>query len=326
MATAKYTNLASGTLTVAVDTDDTALVLDTGEGAAFPSAGDFWVVIAEGDTREVCKATARSGDTLTVVRNQGGTNDSFTTAATVTHVITAQMIDQVRSDICQTGTNAGRPSAEKNGILYLPSDGLNFFRDTGSVWATWGPIWKLTPPVNGDFSWVNQGSATITDATSHVVLNDSNTGADQLRMRIKSAPSTPYTITIAFMVVCASGTWNYSAGMCVRQSSDGKVIICGRAFFTGAPYLLSQKFSSSSAFASNNFLVSHVEGHIGIVNWVRYIDDGSSRFWQFSTDGLNYVTAFSEGRTTYMTADQVGFFINPYHGNTSMTVLHWSES
>jgi len=113
MATAKYTNLASGTLTVGVNTTDTALVLDTGEGAAFPSAGDFWVVLAESTTREICLCTSRSTDTLTVTRNQGGTNASFTTSATVTHVITSQMLDQIRSDQVQTGALASRPSAEK---------------------------------------------------------------------------------------------------------------------------------------------------------------------------------------------------------------------
>lgn len=326
MATAKYTNLASGTLTVGVNTSDTSLVLDTGEGAAFPSAGDFWVVLAEGATREICKCTSRSSDTLTVTRNQGGTNSSFTTAATLTHVITSQMLDQIRSDQVQTGALASRPSAEKDGILYLPSDGLHLFRDTGAAWGAWGPLFKFTPPVDGDFAWINQGGATITDHTSHVVLAGSGAGSSSLRIRKKAAPSTPYTITMAFIVCCAGGTWNFSAGMCIRQSSDGKVIVGGRAHYTGQPTLLSQDFGSPTAFSSNNFYIGHVEGNLGFVNWIRYHDNGTNRYWSFSADGQNFVEAFNEGRTTYMTADEVGFYIDAYNGNTAMTVLHWAES
>ena len=331
MATAKYTNLASGTLTVGVNTSDTSLVLDTGEGALFPSAGDFWVVLAEGSTREICKCTSRSSDTLTVTRNQGGTNSSFTTAATVTHVITSQMIDQVRSDQVQTGANSSRPSAEKDGILYLPSDGVNLFRDTGAAWGSWGPLWKLTPPVDGDFSWVNQGSATKTTGNGYVAIADTDAGGDQLRMRVKSAPSTPYTITLGFLPTFAGGgSFGYSAGMCVRQSSDGKVIVCGSAYLqTTTPngdYFVNQDFTAHNNFSANNQLIPGACAMWRGICWVRYIDNGTNRIWQVSADGLTWVDSFTEGRTTFLTADQVGFFVDPVDSNAAITVVHWSES
>lgn len=328
MATAKYTNLASGTLTVGVNTSDTSLVLDTGEGAAFPSAGDFWVVLAEGATREICKCTSRSSDTLTVTRNQGGTNSSFTTAATVTHVITSQMIDQIRSDQVQTGANSSRPSAEKDGILYLPSDGLHLFRDTGAAWGAWGPLWKFTPPVDGDFSWINEGTATKTTGNGYITLSDTDAGGDNFRLRVKATPSTPFSVTIAFMAVGGGGgTHSYSAGLAVRQSSDGKLIIAGRGYVTSNNHAMCQDFNSPTSFAANNYFITGAANTMfGFVSWLRYSDNGTNRTWSLSPDGITWVTVFSEGRTTFLTADQIGFFINAFDSNAAITLLHWAEA
>lgn len=329
MATAKYTNLASGTLTVGVNTSDTSLVLDTGEGAAFPSAGDFWVVLAEGATREICKCTSRSTDTLTVTRNQGGTNSSFTTAATVTHVMTSQMLDQVRSDQVQTGANASRPSAEKDGILYLPSDGLTVYRDTGAAWGGWGPLWKLTPPVNGDFSWVNQGTASVAAANGYVALSGPDAGGDNLRMRVKSAPSTPFTITVGCLPCCAGGTYEFSAGFCLRQSSDGKVIVYGISYIPTASngYFIKQHYTNPTTFSANSiFRAGAPQSMIRGVLWLQYHDDGTNRSWRVSADGITFLEALAEARTTHLTADQVGFFVNPYDCNAANTVIHWAES
>lgn len=328
MATAKYTNLASGTLTVGVNTSDTSLVLDTGEGALFPSTGDFWVVLAEGATREICKCTSRSGDTLTVTRNQGGTNSSFTTAATVTHVITAQMIDQVRSDQVQTGALASRPSAEKDGILYLPSDGLHLFRDTGAAWGAWGPLWKFTPPVDGDFSWINQGTATKTTGNGYITLSDTDAGGDNIRLRYKSTPATPFSVTIAYILVgCGGGTWSHTGGLAVRQSSDGKIIVGGSGYISSNNFALCQDFNSATSFAASNYQITGAgESGFGPVRWIRYSDNGTNRTWALSPDGITWVTALTEGRTTFLTADQIGFYLNAYDANAAITILHWAEA
>jgi hypothetical protein len=70
-------NNAVGYLATAITASDTGAVLQTGNGASFPAlgAGDYFYATLEstGGTMEVVKATARSGDSLTVVRAQEGT-------------------------------------------------------------------------------------------------------------------------------------------------------------------------------------------------------------------------------------------------------------
>ena len=72
-----FANNATGKLGGDITTSSTTLILQTGNGALFPSptAGDYFpitVVKADG-TLEIMKCTARSVDTLTVTRSQEGT-------------------------------------------------------------------------------------------------------------------------------------------------------------------------------------------------------------------------------------------------------------
>lgn len=238
-------------------------------------------------------------------------------------------LTQVRSDQVQTGLNASRPSAEKDGILYLPSNGLDVYRDTGAAWGAWGPLWKLTPPVDGDFSWVNQGTASVAAANGYVALSGPDAGGDNLRMRVKSAPSTPFTITIGCLPCCAGGSFEYSAGFCLRQSSDGKVIVYGISYIPTASngYFIKQHYTNATTFSANSiFRAGAPQSMVRGVLWLQYHDDGTNRSWRVSGDGITFLEALAEARTTHLTADQVGFFVNPYDCNAANTVIHWAES
>jgi hypothetical protein len=74
----KLANNASGTLATAINASDTGLILTTGDGAEFPTlgAGDYFyaTITSTQGTQEIVKVTARSGDSLTVVRAQEGTS------------------------------------------------------------------------------------------------------------------------------------------------------------------------------------------------------------------------------------------------------------
>jgi hypothetical protein len=97
----KVTNNAFSSLNAGISNSATTIVLKSGEGARFPtlSAGDYFfaTLIDTSNNLEIVKVTARSTDTLTVVRAQDGTtaraystNDRFElrpTAALFTEVI-----------------------------------------------------------------------------------------------------------------------------------------------------------------------------------------------------------------------------------------------
>ena len=83
----KFSNAARSNLALAINASVTSLAVTPGTGSKFPALGAndwFWATLQEGDNLEIVKVTARSTDTLTVVRGQGGTTAaSFTTAAVI---------------------------------------------------------------------------------------------------------------------------------------------------------------------------------------------------------------------------------------------------
>lgn len=73
----KVTNNAFGTLNAGINSSATTIVLTAGQGARFPSlgAGDYFyaTLIDTSNNLEIVKVTARSTDTMTVVRGQDST-------------------------------------------------------------------------------------------------------------------------------------------------------------------------------------------------------------------------------------------------------------
>lgn len=73
----KFANNASAPLASAISSTSTAVILTAGRGAAFPTlgTGDYFyaTLVNSSNLLEIVKVTARTGDTLTVVRGQDGT-------------------------------------------------------------------------------------------------------------------------------------------------------------------------------------------------------------------------------------------------------------
>jgi len=73
----KVTNNAFGTISAGINTSATTIVLDSGQGARFPTlgSGDFFfgTLIDTSNNLEIVKVTARSTDSMTVTRAQDNT-------------------------------------------------------------------------------------------------------------------------------------------------------------------------------------------------------------------------------------------------------------
>jgi hypothetical protein len=87
--TEQFANKADSTLNGAIDDSTTTIVVD--DGSRFPSIGNFRVLLGSDTlTGELVIATARSGNTLTVIRGQEGTTaQSWANGSPVTHILTA---------------------------------------------------------------------------------------------------------------------------------------------------------------------------------------------------------------------------------------------
>ena len=220
------------------------------------------------------------------------------------------------------------------GRLFIPSNGYYLERDTGSAWSPWGPLYTFTVPVDGDFAWINQGGASVSAVNGGIFLRAPATADSSLRIRKKTAPITPYTITAA--VLLKFPTWINTgefptAGLCWRESSSGKIITMG-IYLSGTDGLLRLqlgKWDSPTAFsAGGNYALGGCHHLYGAVIWFRLEDDGTNRKVYCSMDGINFLTAdHSVGRTDYMTANEVGFFVNAGQAtfDAGITLLSWLQ-
>lgn len=108
----KFKNNAFSTLDTAISASDVGLTVAYGDGTLFPAAGAgdyFYMTIqvsADDDTHEIVKVTARSGDSMTIVRAQESTTArAFTAGALCELRITNQsLLDKFAEDNLSAGS------------------------------------------------------------------------------------------------------------------------------------------------------------------------------------------------------------------------------
>jgi len=235
------------------------------------------------------------------------------------------------SDIVLTDAYGSIPAAGIAGRLFLPTDSHYIFRDNGASWVPFLNGKQVTLPVDGDYSWDNQGGASVSASSGAIALTVPAVAGDNLRVRYKTAPSVPYVITAAFLVDTRLIDF-CQFGLCFRQNSTGElatmsitsVSAAGDGFgYANYKYTNSTSFSTAYVSAARNTRLFQVTPM-----WLRIEDDNTDRKSYISVDGLTFREVHSVGRTDFLTADQVGFFGNSENTTAGMTVnlLSWHGS
>ena len=97
-----YTNNAFTTLASAINSSVTSLTVATGEGSRFPAITGtdyFYVTVFNASLSEIVKVTARSTDTMTIVRAQDSTTaQSFSSGDSVQLKVNKAMLDGIKTD------------------------------------------------------------------------------------------------------------------------------------------------------------------------------------------------------------------------------------
>jgi hypothetical protein len=213
-------------------------------------------------------------------------------------------------------------------LTYDGAEWVNSPVPTGSPGASAGWYPAFTAPVDGDFSWVNQGGASVTAANDAIYLLGPAGAGENWRVRIKTAPSPPYVITAAFIPNIAAVA-SPSAGFAFRQSSDGKMHVFTFSHASSPvlqPQMFSMKLTSATVFSATYSQITWIP--IGAVYWFRIEDNNTNRICSYSRDGYNWTVHHSVSRTDFLTADQVGFVVNSGHAShaAAMTLLSWEQT
>jgi hypothetical protein len=135
-----------------------------------------------------------------------------------------------------------------------------------------------------------------------------------------AAPATPYIVTAAILF-SVEGNNNNQFGLVHRQSSDGKIETFG--YVTSSPaQMMAQTYSNPTTF---NSTLKNVQWLAPNVLWLRMQDNGTSRIYSISPDGQHWRVFHTVGRTVYLTADQIGWYVSTNSATISAaaTLLSW---
>lgn len=200
-----YKNNAKTTLSSSINTTDTSISVT--DGSVFPSlsSGEFFLVTFDsGTNNEIAKCTARSGNTLTVVRAQEGTTArSFSSGDAAEGRVTAGFVTAIQENIAaksanQTVFNATtassattynigvNPGVEANAMVFL--NGVLQHHDTISFSGT-NLTFDAAPP---------NGMALEVIVDNLINLQSSNLTVDSFTAAdVGGSPQTDFTLSDA---------------------------------------------------------------------------------------------------------------------------------
>jgi hypothetical protein len=181
-----------------------------------------------------------------------------------------------------------------------------------------------TVPLAADFTWVNQGTSSVADKAARMVMTVPNVAGTNLRCLMKTAPGTPYTVTAAF-AVAQIGTASESQviGLALRNSGSGLI----RAFYlvsdVGNNYFTINNWTNATTYSGGAFASN--TSHPGAYLWLRITDDGTNRKFLISGNGRDWSEIYTDARTAFVTADQVGIigYNNVVAGTLKIPVVHF---
>jgi hypothetical protein len=285
--------------------------IDVTTGSVFPSTGIFRIIIGS----EIMKCTARSSNTLTVVRGQDGTSAASHSDDDAVALIYSQ---QGVTEIFKDNEALWGYSSRK------PVQGI--FADDGATILT-----------SSDFTWTNQDSATVTDRSGTILLNCPKRNAFSAHIQERTPPSAPYSYIAALrcLVLVGSSDSKPCIGIGFRETSSGKLLIIGlieELFFQDGPQLRISQCSSPTGIFSNTR--GPIEGlFVSDYVWFKITNDASNMRFAISADGIEWAEVYSQALNAFFSTgpDRVCWVgangANNGTGSTELLVelAHWSK-
>lgn len=220
----------------------------------------------------------------------------------------------------QSGLFASLPTAGNAGLLYFATDAGIILRDNGTSWdiADGSGQPAFTSPPTSGWSTTTLGAASVAASLGgRLFTMPASDATPRIEYRTLS-PASNYTWTTCIDQNMDAAAGTSYIGMFVRNSTSANATFFGSSITNAALFLHVDTCSTSNIQAGNttNRAASILLG--GIPKWTRIRDDSTNRYYEYSYNGINWTTFYSEGRTTYITPDQIGWG-GANNGNTGRT-------
>lgn len=177
-----------------------------------------------------------------------------------------------------------------------------------------------TPPNLSQFSWLNQDQATAVQRTNGVFMQTPTNNGHLWRALVKSAPSTPFDVRVAFIAAWQRANYDFVC-IVLRESASGKLVTFGVDNYNAYLNLVHSTWNSPTSW---NAHYAQFQFNFSTPVWLRLKDDGTTRTCSVSPDGADWVDFMTSGHTDFITADQVGFGIDA-NSNTTPVGVWWAS-
>ncbi len=307
-------------------TSDVTMRLGSLEPAVAQAVADLARIITDLVVLLPPQQSSGGASTITLTGDVTGSGTTSIATTIANNAVTFAKMQAI-TDLRLLGASGGTAVEEISLGSGLAFSG-NTLINTGTSGGAGAIYPAFTAPVDGDFAWINQGSATVTvNGNGGIRLRAPANATTSMRVRKKAAPSTPYTITACFLIDLPHFAF-LKAGLCFRQSSDGKLLtmcVLRSNVITDSKFE-SEDMTSATVSSAANANITNAAG-VGPF-WLQITDNGTNRILAYSVDGYNFETLLTEGRTTFLTADEVGFFANSISASSyaACTLLSWAQT
>lgn len=294
----KLINRFSSTLDGAITDSDTSIAVDDATG--LPTEGFFRLLVDS----EIIICSHRSGDTLTAIErgSEGTVAASHLTAATV-------------ECVCTNGALQKYLLTNSRGDCAAHTEETSF--DDSHAWPI--PINRASDEDNAvltasDFTWHNQGTATLTDSNGAFRMTCPSETGFHLRGVTIPVPSAPYAFTARFSYMVAPsepvGPPSTHYGLWIRDSGGKITTMSVRAGQALAMWNFTdwQNFSAAPDFVLDYHDIKNI--------WLRIEDDGVDHKGYASLDGSNWShdgsSWWQQSRTNFLTSggNGIGFYMD----------------
>lgn len=313
MSLEKYSNGAATTLAGNVDNTSDPVTISVASASTFPTTGDFRILIGT----EILLVTGVSGTSFTCSRAQEGTSiASHTTGDAVTHILTAASLKRIIGEYNIVDTYTNRPTAGVKGRRFIASDGPGGeWIDNGSTWDLFfHGIGPLNPNISDFATAVNSTARWTTDTSKGIFsIKDSGpaSGSEFNMTMVKTAPSTPWTMTVAFRINAPPGT-GCNAGIQIRDSGTSKL----KGFALSGPgnRLNVWNWTNSTTFSGTAFDsgATNLGDGNNMLKCLRVTNDGTNLTFWYSANFRDWYEVYTEAVSGNFIAsiNQVGIYYN----------------
>lgn len=190
-------------------------------------------------------------------------------------------------------------------------------------------------PLLSAFTWVNQGTATAkqTQANGPIQITVIDNATSNWRLLKQAVPATPYKLVVELRSTHPRAANSQAACLYFYDGTklEGFEFLSALAGVQPAIFKMNDTGGTGRSQVSAGYFTAEVAASVDSFKapvWLQFRNDGTSIYFDWSVDGLNFTNLYSETMATFITPTSIGIGALSVANDTSqwveVNVLGWN--